>query len=85
MVITRKTKMPENLSEKSVSKAQQMFFGMVHKCQKTGDCASPQVAKVAAKMKHKDAEDFARTKHKGLPKRKKFKEFLLEKHPTWME
>jgi hypothetical protein len=54
----------------SKSKSQQRFFGMVHKCQKTGDCASPKVKKVAASISYKDAEDFASTKHKGLPEKK---------------
>lgn len=52
---------------------------MVHQCQKTGDCASPEVEKIAKGIKKKDAEDFARTKHKGLPERKKtFKEYFEE-------
>lgn len=79
------------LFEKSVSKSQQRFMGMVHQCQKTGKCASGEVSKVAGSMKKKDAEDFARTKHKGLPEKKKkttenrklsFMGFLLEHHLT---
>lgn len=74
------------LFEKSVSKSQQRFMGMVHACQKSGKCASGEVSKVAKSMKKKDAEDFARTKHKGLPEKKKtnenkklsFMSFLLE-------
>lgn len=73
----------------SKSKKQQQFMGMVHACQKYGKCASDEVRKVAGSIKSKDAEDFAKTKHKGLPdkvKKKKtnevltlsFKEFLLE-------
>ena len=61
------------------SKKQQRFMGMVHQCQKTGKCASPEVEKVAGTIKKKDAEDFASTKHKGLPekvKKKKTKEGL---------
>lgn len=49
------------------SKHQQRFFGMVHKCQKTGDCASPEVRKVAKSIDYDDADEFASTKHKGLP------------------
>ena len=39
---------------------------------------SPEVAKAAASMKKKDAKDFASTKHKGLPEKKKksLKEFM---------
>ena len=64
------------------SKAQQRFMGMVHQCKKTGKCASPEVKEVADKMKDKDTEKFAKTKHKGLPEKKvkesmTFKEFLL--------
>lgn len=54
----------------AVSKAQQRFMGMVHACQKSGKCASPEVSKVAGSIKAKDAEDFARTKHEGLPDKK---------------
>ena len=63
----------------AVSKAQQRFMGMVHAVKK-GDMVapSPEVAQAAASMKKKDAKDFASTKHKGLPEKKKrtFKEFL---------
>ena len=54
----------------AVSKAQQRFMGMVHAAQKGEEPASPEVAKVAADMKKKDAKDFASTKHKGLPMHK---------------
>lgn len=53
------------------SKAQQRFFGMVHAAQKTGKAASKEVAKVADEIDDKDAEEFASTKHKGLPEKKK--------------
>ena len=58
------------------SKKQQRFMGMVHQCQKTGKCASPEVKKVAKSIKYDDADDFASTKHKGLPEKvnKKTKE-----------
>jgi hypothetical protein len=60
------------------SKAQQRFMGMVHKCQKTGECSSEDVEKTAKSMKKNDAEDFASTKHKGLPeKKKKIRESLV--------
>jgi|TARA_Y100000310_G_scaffold277729_1_gene295693 hypothetical protein len=59
------------LQEKAVSKKQQRFMGMVHAFQK-GDIPAPssKVAKTAKSMKKKDAEDFASTKHKGLPEKK---------------
>lgn len=56
-----------SLSEEAKSKAQQRFFGMVNKCQKEGDCASPEVEKAASSMKKKDVKDFAKTKHDELP------------------
>ena len=48
-------------------------MGMVHACQKYGDCASSKVEKIAGSIKPEDAEDFAKTKHKGLPERKEEK------------
>jgi len=57
--------------EKSVSKQQQKFMGMVRAVQKGEmDAPSPEVAKAAKTMKKKDVEDFAKTKHKGLPVKK---------------
>ena len=66
----------EVLDEKSVSKSQQRFFGMVRQAQKTGEkkTTSPEVSRVAASIKKKDAKDFASTKHKGLPEKKVAKE-----------
>ena len=65
------------------SKAQQKFMGMVHALQK-GEIkpsdVSDKVKKVAKDMKKKDAEDFASTKHKGLPK--KVKESTLNENPA---
>jgi hypothetical protein len=55
---------------------QQRFMGMVRAAQKGEGAASPEVAKVAASMKKKDAKDFASTKHKGLPMKKE--EFINE-------
>jgi hypothetical protein len=63
----------EVLSEKAVSKKQQKFMGMVHAAQKGEKPASKEVAKVAKDMGKKDAKDFASTKHKGLPEKKKAK------------
>lgn len=67
----RVARLEELLSEKAVSKKQQRFMGMVHAAQKGEEPASPEVAKVAKTMKKKDALDFAKTKHKGLPDKKK--------------
>ena len=62
------------LNEKAVSKKQQRFFGMVRAAQKGEGAASPEVAKVAGEISKKDAKDFAKTKHKGLPEKKEVKE-----------
>jgi hypothetical protein len=64
-------KAAEQVDEKAVSKKQQRFMGMVHAAQKGEKPASKEVAKVAKGMGKKDAEDFAATKHKGLPEKKK--------------
>lgn len=61
---------------KSVS--QQKLMGMVHKCQKTGECASKKIEKISKNISSDDAKDFAKTKHKGLPKHKTFKDFIEE-------
>ena len=59
----------------AVSKAQQKFFGIVRAIQK-GEMAptTPETAKAAATVKKKDVKDFASTKHKGLPEKKKVEE-----------
>ena len=67
------------LKEKAVSKKQQRFFGMVRAAQKGEGAASPEVAKVAGEISKKDAKDFAKTKHKGLPEKVKVKESLSVK------
>ena len=61
----------EQVDEKAVSKKQQKFMGMVHATQKGEKAPSKEVAKVAKTMKKGDAEDFASTKHKGLPEKAK--------------
>lgn len=80
------------INEKAVSKSQQRLFGMVHAIQKGSldpeKTKDPEkLQKIAKTIKKKDAEKFARTKHKGLPNQKKkvkerelptFKEFLVE-------
>lgn len=59
------------VDEKAVSKAQQKFMGMVHAAQKGEKPMSKAVADVAKSMKKGDVKDFAQTKHKGLPEKKK--------------
>ena len=56
-----------SLNEGAKSKSQQRFFGAVKNCQDTGDCGSKSVKDAAASMSKGDVEDFASTKHKGLP------------------
>ena len=69
--IVTTTKNEEVLHEKSVSKSQQRFFGMVRATQK-GETKAPssEVARVASSIKKSDAKDFAKTKHKGLPEKR---------------
>lgn len=61
----------EQIDEKAVSKQQQKFMGMVYAAKKGKKPASKEVAKAATGMSKKAAKDFASTKHKGLPKKKK--------------
>ena len=65
----------EPIAEKAVSKQQQKFMGMAHAMQKGEKIpgASKELKKVAKTMKKKDVEDFASTKHKGLPDKVKSK------------
>ena len=76
----RVTKAAEELDEKAVSQQQQKFMGMAHAMQKGEKIkgASAELKKVAKTMKPKDVEDFAKTKHKGLPKKVKAKEEVEE-------
>lgn len=66
----------------SRSKSQQRMFGMVRACQKTGECASPEIRKIADGISEKDAGDFAKTKHKGLPN--KVEKRKPKSFPKWM-
>ena len=59
------------ITERAKSKSQQRFMGMVRAAQKGEGASAPEVAKVASTMKKKDVKDFAATKHKGLPEKKK--------------
>lgn len=58
------------ITEKATSKAQQRLMGMAYAL-KTGEMepedASDEVKELAKNMSKKDLEDFAKTKHKGLP------------------
>jgi len=63
------------LSEKAKSRAQQRFFGMVRSAQKGEmDNPSSEVLDAADSMKVGDVRKFAKTKHKGLPEKKKVEE-----------
>ena len=55
----------------SKSKSQQRFFGVVKGIQKGTGKGSGKAKKAARDMSQKDVDDFARTKHKGLPNRVK--------------
>ena len=70
---------------KSVSKKQQRFMGMVRAAQK-GELKDPsgKVKDVAKSMKPSDVKDFAETKHKGLPEKKKAKKKKTEKKAAFM-
>ena len=59
----------------AVSQKQQKFFGIVRAIQQ-GEMAptTPETAQAAADMNEKDVKDFASTKHKGLPEKKKVEE-----------
>jgi len=58
------------MTEKSVSKKQQEFFGIVRGMQKGDTPKKGKAGEVAKEMKKKDVKDFASTKHKNLPNKK---------------
>ena len=61
------------------SKAQQRFFGMVRAAQKGEmENPSPEVSQAASSMSKSDVKKFAKTKHKGLPEKKSFKDFTAD-------
>ena len=67
----RVANLEEMLSEKSVSKAQQQAAGIALAAKRKGEKPKGDgAAAQMAKMSMKDLEDFAKTKHKGLPKKK---------------
>ena len=49
-------------------------MGAVLNAKRTGKASTPEVAKLALTMKTSDVKDFASTKHKGLPEKKKIDE-----------
>lgn len=55
------------VTEVAPSQAQQRFMAMVYKTKQGEPAPSPEVAKAASEMTTKQARDFAKTKHKGLP------------------
>ena len=73
------------LSEKAKSRAQQRLMGAVLNAKRTGEASTPEVAKLALTMKTSDVKDFASTKHKNLPEKKKKKEEVNEgsEHTQW--
>lgn len=73
MISTQADQADELVAEKAVSKQQQKFMGMAHAMQKGEKIkgASAELKKVAKTMKKGDVEDFAATKHKGLPEKVK--------------
>ena len=65
------------IDEKSVSKQQQKFFGVVKSMQDGDTPMKGKAGKAAKEMTKKEVDDFASTKHKGLPKKKETKENYL--------
>ena len=68
--VVRDVRESEELSEKATSRVQQRLMGaaLAHKRGETKS-TSAQVRRLARTMTEKELEDFARTKHKGLPER----------------
>lgn len=70
------------MTEKAVSKQQQKIMGLALSV-KRGDTPKTKVSKkvqdMAKKMSEKDLKDFAKTKHKGLPKTKETEESDIKK------
>jgi len=67
------------MTEKALSKKQQQFFGIVRGMQKGDIPKKGKAGKAAKDMKKSDVLDFAKTKHKGLPKKKETKESQVKK------
>jgi len=64
----------------SKSKKQQRFMGMLYHCKETGDCPDKDIKEKAEKIKKKDVQEFAGTKHKGLPEKVKKKKKKKKGH-----
>ena len=63
----------QSLDEKAVSRDQQEFFGVVRAMQKGKMPKTGKAGKAAKEMSVSDVKDFAGTKHKGLPEKKRDK------------
>ena len=79
------SKLKLNLNELAKSTSQQRLFGMVYAYKegkldtsKIDDELLKKIKKIAKGISKKDAEDFARTKHKGLPDKVEQIEFVLD-------
>jgi len=76
------------MNEKSTSKAQQRFFGLVYAL-KNGDISPDKVSKdvrdAAKSMSKSDIEDFAATKHKGLPDKVKKEAATPKSEPDYFK
>ena len=70
----------KEIKEKSVSKKQQQFFGIVRGMQKGDIPKKGNAGKVSKEITVKDAKDFAKTKHKGLPKKVESKKTKKEEN-----
>ena len=57
------------ITERAESEKQQQFFGIVNAMQKGEMPKDGEAGKVAKDMSKKDVKKFAKTKHKGLPKK----------------
>jgi hypothetical protein len=68
--VVRDIRESEELSERATSRAQQRLMGAALAYKRgESDSASDEVKRLAKNMSEKELEDFARTKHKGLPER----------------
>ena len=69
----------EKIQEKAKSKSQQQLFGMVNAVQKGEmDAPSEKIASMAKSIDPKDVDDFAKTKHKGLPDKVEKEQAVVE-------
>ena len=73
--------MKEPVAEKAVSKKQQQFFGIVRAMQKGDMKKSGEAGDVAKDISKSDAKKFAKTKHKGLPKKKNSESYTRDQLP----